>query len=1286
LPEDLTNSVNELSHRFAVTPFMTLLAAFQVLLYRYTGQEDVAVGSPIANRRRPELEGLIGFFVNTLVLRADLSGNPSFSDFLLQVRDTCVGGDANQDLPFEKLVQELQPERDQSRNPLFQVMFVLQNATRPFTGIPGLRIEPVEVATTRSPFDLSLFLRQREGKYIGYIEYSTDLFDRDRIERMAGHYRTLLEAIVSDTDQPVATLPILTQDEHNNILFEWNDTAADYAKDKCIHHLFEEQVERTPDAIALEFEEQQITYRELNRRANQLAHYLITLGIGPEKLVGICAERSIEMVVGLLGILKAGGAYVPLDPAYPKQRLRFMLEDSQVSVLLTQERFIEDRQWRMDDGDSRPSIFRPRLQIVCLDRDWPDVEQQSSKNPLPNIQSHNLAYVIYTSGSTGKPKGVQIEHRSEVNCLIAIGKQIELMPEDKWLAVTTISFDIAALELFLPLITGAKLVLANAEESGDATRLIARLETSRADVMQATPSMWQLLFDAGWQRPARLTILSGGEALPRRLADRFLDSTDSVWNLYGPTESTIWSTMVRITADENTVSIGRPVHNTQIYILDAHLQPLPIGIPGELYIGGDGLARGYLNRPELTAEKFIRNPFSHDPNSRLYRTGDLARYRADGCIEFLGRNDNQVKIRGNRIELGEIENVLDQHPSIKKAVVVARVRASSEGNELAAYVVAGHEPAPTVGELRLLLQGKLPQFMIPSVFVFLEALPLTANGKLDRDALPPPDGERPLLDQGFVEPRTEIEELVAQLWREVLQRNKIGIHDNFFDLGGHSLLALRALTGIQKIVSKSISIRDFFAMPTIATLAEKIARDIPNDTTNLPSIVRVHRKGPFPLSLAQKHVWELDQLFPGTLFLNMPYLYRLVGPLDLETLKRSLQEIVTRHEALRMLFKEQKGRPVQIIGAIPEVHIPIEDLRHLPTAEKEKEYIRVSNEDAELPFDLEKGPPFRVKLLRLTDNDHALLLTVHHIVCDHWSMRVFRRELLSIYQAFLHGQPSPLAEVPAQLVDYVSWQLNISRRGLLKAHSDYWTKQLADCQSMLEFCKDGKQRNHFGFVFKSEPIETGGMPFSALKACGRNEGCSTFMLYLAVISVVLYAATGQSDIRIGTTVANRGRTETDGLIANCLNVVVLRVKISPTLTFLDLLKQIKDTTLNALAHQELPFGQLAATLGKTAPGGKRFPLFQVMLVYQNRTVDPVRHSGLTFASWDGKYRRKDIGIALTPVELIFDLRELSTTLTGAVNYNTALFDHITVSRLIESFYEVVERVNHNSNRLISDLT
>ncbi|HET7392425.1 MAG TPA: amino acid adenylation domain-containing protein, partial [Candidatus Binatia bacterium] len=588
--ERLQLKLKKLSRENGVTLFMTLLAAFKTLLYRYTAQEDLLVACPVLNRGLPEVENLLGSFVNTLVLRTNYAGTPSFREALRRVRETCIGAFANQDFPFEKLVEELQPQRDLARSPIFQVMFAFQNTSVPALDLGELRSEAVEIDGGMTKFDLTVSLTDKENGLAGHIEYSTDLFNPDTIERMTRHFQALLEGIVADPDQSIATLSIMTEPERHQVLFQWNDTAADYPKDKCIHHLFEEQVERTPEAIALEFEDKQITYRELNGRANQLAHYLIALAIGPEKLVGICVERSIEMVVGLLGILKAGGAYVPLDPAYPKERLRFMLEDADISLLVTQDNLVDL---------TRNSIFGTQCCHVYLDRDWPLITQTRSDNPT-GIESHNLAYVIYTSGSTGRPKGVQIEHRSVVNCLASIGRAIDLSEHDAWLAVTTISFDIAALELYLPLIRGARIILSSKAESNDSGQLLARMKVSRVTVMQATPSLWKMLLQNGWEKQHNLKILCGGEALSRELADRLLNRGSSVWNLYGPTEATIWCATHRVEAGAGLLPIGRPIANTRIYVLDSGRRPVPIGIPGDLYIAGDGVARGYLNRAELT--------------------------------------------------------------------------------------------------------------------------------------------------------------------------------------------------------------------------------------------------------------------------------------------------------------------------------------------------------------------------------------------------------------------------------------------------------------------------------------------------------------------------------------------------------------------------------------------------------------------------------------------------------------------------------------------------------------
>ncbi|MGH7829948.1 MAG: non-ribosomal peptide synthetase, partial [Candidatus Binatia bacterium] len=708
LPARLSQALKALSRKQETTLFMTLLAAFQTLLHRYTRQNNIVVGSPVAGRTRAETEELIGFFVNTLVLHGDLSGNPTFLELLARVRDMALGAYAHQDLPFEKLVEELQPERDLSRNPLFQVWFALQNVPRQALELAGSTVKPLEMESRMAKFDLALSMVEVGENLMGSLEYNTDLFESATIARMSGHFETLLEGIVADPGRRLSELPLLTEPERQQLLIQWNDTKKSYPAVQCIHQLFETQAERTPDSVAVSFpstgfgrgEDQQLTYRELNSRANQLAHHLKDLGVGRGELVGICVERSLEMVIGLLAILKAGGAYVPLDPAYPRERLAFMLEDSRAPVLLTQERLLAqlpkmtDDSRRTTDDDAQSSFSRStvigprssslqsetrhapcamrRATVICLDADWESIAAESEDNLLVETSPDDLAYVIFTSGSTGKPKGVEISHRAVVNFLHSMRQRPGLTERDTLLSVTTLSFDIAALEIFLPLTVGARLVLVSWETAADGTLLAEKLAQCGATAMQATPATWRLLLEAGWPGGKPFTMLCGGEALSRGLAAALMEKGSSLWNLYGPTETTIWSTLCRVDSKEGRIPIGRPIANTEIYILDSHLQPVPIGIPGDLYIGGDGLARGYLNRPDLTREKFIPHPFSDDPGARLYKTGDLARYLPDGNIEFLGRLDHQVKLRGFRIELGEIETALAQHPAVRETVVLAR--------------------------------------------------------------------------------------------------------------------------------------------------------------------------------------------------------------------------------------------------------------------------------------------------------------------------------------------------------------------------------------------------------------------------------------------------------------------------------------------------------------------------------------------------------------------------------------------------------------------------------------
>ncbi len=808
LARSLTEAIKTQSRREGVTLFMTLLAAFDTLLYRYSGQDDIIIGTPIANRNRVEVEGMIGPFFNTLVLRTDLSGNPTFLELLDRVRKVVLEAFAHKDIPFEKLVEELQPERDINRNPLFQVVFAFQDTPTITLELPGLRLSSF-------PFDLKvctrdalgLAIQEAEENLVSILECKMGLLNLTVLER----FQTLLESIVADPEQRLSDLMLLTEAERHQLLVEWNDTQANYPQDKCVHELFEGQVEWTPDTIAVIFEEKQLTYRELNRRANQLAHQLQALGVGPEVPVGICVERSLELVVGILGILKAGGAYVPLDPAYPKERLAFMLEDAQLPVLLAQERLTDE-------------LHEHRAEIVCLDAGWEVIAQQSQEKLVSGTTTDNLAYVIYTSGSTGRPKGAMNAHRGIVNRLSWMQETYHLTEADRVMQKTPSSFDVSVWEFFWPLLTGAQLVVARPGGHKDSAYLVKLIAEQQITTLHFVPSMLRAFLEEQELETCYCLkrVICSGEALPFEFQERFFARLDAqLHNLYGPTEAAIDVTFWACKRESKQwiVPLGRPIANTQIYLLDSHLNPIAVGIPGELYIGGVGVGRGYLSRPELTAEKFIPDPFSCQEGARLYKTGDLACYLPDGNIEFLGRLDSQVKIRGFRIELGEIEAVLDQHLAVREVVVLARQDVPEE-KRLVAYVVSNQEEMPTTSELRSFLVAKLPDYMVPSAFVFLDALPLTPNGKIDRRALPVPDTLRAEYTQEeYVAPESLLEEKLAQIWTDILDVERIGIYDDFFDLGGHSLLAAQVIYRINKELQMNLSVDNLFEESTIAGLA-----------------------------------------------------------------------------------------------------------------------------------------------------------------------------------------------------------------------------------------------------------------------------------------------------------------------------------------------------------------------------------------------------------------------------------------------------------------------------------
>jgi amino acid adenylation domain-containing protein len=804
LPADTMTGISTIGRENGATLFVGLLAAFKLLLHQWTGSDDISVGTPFADRRLKGTKELLGFFVNHLILRTHVSDDSGFLDLLRSARDTCFGAYRHSSVPFDKLVEQLKPARQENRNPLFDVQFAFQKRHSQPETLGDVTVTPITPTRSTSQYDLIFTVREQADGYDLRAEYRTDLFDAESITRLMRRYRKLLQLIVSEPARKLPDFPLLTEDERTKIVGDWNATSLDYPSDKCVHQLFEEQARRSPNAIAVTSGDMSISYDDLDRRANQLAHHLIGLGLGPEGIAAICIERSVDMVVGLLGILKSGAAYLPLDRTYPDERLSYMLEDSGATVLVTQSAYL----------DHLPGTC---ASTVVLDGDAEAITAKNDAPPASRVSPENLAYVIYTSGSTGKPKGVQIEHRNVVNFLSSMQKRPGMSADDVLLAVTTLSFDIAVLEIYLPLITGARTVIASHDVAVDGNRMRKLMTDEQVTVMQATPVTWRLLIDAGWRGDKSFKVLCGGEAMPRDIAQGLVQRAGNVWNMYGPTETTVWSTCFPVSDGNGPLLIGRPIGNTGVYILDKYMRAVPVGRTGELYIGGDGVARGYLDRPELTNEKFVASPFDNDVSARLYATGDEARYLPDGNIEYLNRLDNQVKVRGNRIELGEIEAAVAACSEIRHAVVIVREDAPGD-RRIAAYFVSEADHPIAGNDIRNRLRESLPPYMIPQYFIELDSLPLTPNGKVDRKALPAPDLDTRALADSFRAPRTKSEESLAVIWQDLLGLERVGIHDNFIELGGHSLLALRAISRIREDLGANIT-----AMSMIMDTLEQIA-------------------------------------------------------------------------------------------------------------------------------------------------------------------------------------------------------------------------------------------------------------------------------------------------------------------------------------------------------------------------------------------------------------------------------------------------------------------------------
>ncbi|HEU4322800.1 MAG TPA: amino acid adenylation domain-containing protein [Roseiflexaceae bacterium] len=1634
VPEALSRQVLAFSEREGVTPFMTLMAAFQLLLSRCSGQQDISVGTAIAGRSRAELQGVLGLFINTLVLRSNLAEAGTFRRLLEQVRAAALGAYAHQDVPFERLVEELQPARSQSHSPLFQAMLILHDGQLQPPALAGLNLRRVDVHSGTSLFDLTLTLQPGAQGLEGHFEYSLDLFDAATVARFSARFLRLLEAALEKPEQALTSLPLLPEEERRQVVVEWNATRRAYPR-ACIHELFETQVARTPGALALTFDDVSLTYAELNARTDALALQLRSLGVGPEVVVGLCVERSLEMVVGMLGILKAGGAYLPLDPAYPSERLALMLEDSGTPLLVTQRHL----------ASTLPETRHVRRFFLALE----ELEAAPAATAGPSgATPDNLAYVIYTSGSTGRPKGVMVPHRTVANFFVAMDERVGAQESDAvLLAVTSISFDISVLELLWTLSRGIRVILQGEQlvsasvprggmkaaarrkmdfslfyfaddaeqERGDRYRLLfegARFADRNGFAAVWTPERhfhafgglypnpsvvsaalaahtervalragsvvlplhhpvriaeeWALVdnlsrgrvgvaFASGWnagdfvfaperfskrreamiegidvirrlwrgeavsfpdgngrpvdvrlrprplqpslpiwltaagnpetfrqagqlgahvlthllgqnlreleqkialyreawrqaghpgtghvtlmlhtfvgrdagdvrrqveepfrnylrssvdlmrgigrslgmdlqaetlgsreldllsshafnryfetsglfgtpracrerveelrelgvdelgclidfgvdtdvalgslqyldelrqrtERDARragrgisipeqisryrvthlqctpslaralmlnpeaaspmsllCALLVGGEALPASLATQLRGVlSGNLLNMYGPTETTVWSSTQRVgdTAEGASVPIGTPIANTSLYVLDQELRPAPIGVVGELFIGGEGVVRGYLSRPELTAERFLPDPLSGVPGARMYRTGDLARWLPDGTVEFIGRADHQVKLRGFRIELGEIEAVLGGAPEVAQAVVAVREDGLGD-KRLVAYVVAKPAQEVDVPQLRALLQARLPEYMVPSLFMTLDALPLTPNGKVDRKALPAPSGERSALSQSFLPPRTEVEQRLADIWSEVLGVRQVGVRDNFFELGGHSLLATQVLARVKNAFQVDVPLVLLFQTPTVEALAAHL-----ESGSNAPALLplrRVGREQPLPPSLAQERMWFLYQLEPESIVHNVAWLVRLNPRTDVDVLERSMTEMVRRHETLRTTFDTHQGQPVQRIAPPSPVKLPVSDVSHLPPAERERAVHAEARALALRPFDLRRGPLLRVALLQVSDTEQALVMVMHHILTDGWSLGVLARELLTLQQAFSRQQPSPLSELPIQYADFAACQRSWLSEETLAGQLRYWKQALAGIPSVLELPANRPRPAVQSYRGGRQPVQLPASLTRSLQALSQREGTTLFMTLLAAFQVLLHRYSGQEDIVVGTPIAGRGRTQLNDLIGFFLNTLALRSNLAGTPTFLQLLRQVRETALQAYGNQDVPFDKLVEELRPPRSRGHT-PIFQVLFIFQ----EPTRDTGAA----EPALRAEEIFTGTTMYDLTLILTEREHGLEGVLEYSEDLFDASTAGRMVEHLRTLLEGIAREPQQRISQL-
>ena len=1253
----LTRALKQLSLRHGATLHMTLLAGWAALLSRLSGQDEVVMGTPVANRSQIELEELVGFFVNTLALRVDLSGAPTVAELLGRTKAVSIGAQEQQDLPFEQVVEIVQPPRSMSHSAVFQAMFAWQNAPESGMSLPGLKLSVFESGHEAAKFDVTLFLDEAGDGIAGAIVYASSLFERETVERWGGYFVRLLEGMAADETQQVERIALLSDAERQRVLVDWNDTAAEYPADQCIHELFEAQASRTPDAVAVVYEDRHLTYAELNARANRLARHLRGLGVKPDDRVAICVERGLEMVVGLLAILKAGGAYVPLDPAYPAERLAYMLEDSASAALLT-------------GGAARAALDG----CGCLDMPVVDLEgdaalwaAQPESNPeRAGLTPQHLAYVLYTSGSTGRPKGVSVEHRQVVNYIWAVAAAVQLDDVFKYMMVQPLTVDFSVTVLYASLLLGGQLHVIGYEAILDARYLAAYTRRHAIDCLKIAPPHLQTLLDvpeSAGLLPRKVLII-GGDVSRREWMDKLRSLVHGclIFNHYGPTETTVGVTVHRV--DEagrcgasGSIPIGRPIRNTQAYILDRHGSLTPIGVVGDLYIGGAQVTRGYLNRPELTAASFIPDPFSK--GGRLYRTGDRARFLADGAIEFLGRADDQVKVAGHRIELEEISAALLEHPAVRQSATALHGETEHK-KALVAYAVLHDGMHADPAELRQYLAGRLPAHMVPAAVVRLEALPLMPHGKLDRKALPVPKGDA-YAAHGYEPPQGEAEETMACIWAGLLGVERVGRHDNFFELGGHSLLAVQLISRVRQAFGADVPLTQLFAKPVLLDFAGGLDQA---PQSALPAIAAIERRSePLPLSFAQQRLWFLSQFGEAGAAYHIPNGVRLQGRLDRLALQRALDAIVARHEALRTTFAVADGEPRQQI-ADACVGFALTDWDVSAEADAEGALRKLAQEEATAPFDLERGPLIRSRLVRLCDEDHALLVTMHHIVSDGWSMGVLISELGRLYAAFTEGLEDFLPPLPIQYADYAVWQRRYLAGEALQRQAAYWKKALAGAPAFLTLPADRPRPAQQDYTGASVDVRLSARLTRALKQLSLRHGATLHMTLLAGWAALLSRLSGQDEVVMGTPVANRSQIELEELVGFFVNTLALRVDLSGAPTVAELLGRTKAVSIGAQEHQDLPFEQVVEIV-RPPRSMSHSAVFQAMFAWQNAPESGMSLPGLKLSVFESGHEAANFDVTLF-------LGEAGDGIAGAIVYASSLFERETVERWGGYFVRLLE--------------